>query len=155
MRTLVTNKASLGTENMVRAELPSHKFYRHFMVDNENQSHGVCSPQSAHTQGASAMVRNEPLRMHTADPSAPPSFSLMQGKAGGLLKMLRTSGVGDVDKKVIDVALLKNRRRFLIGWMICTVVDGNLSASFQQSNKEANRKIIVFLGPLQISGLHK
>lgn len=63
------------------------------------------------THGAFTPGYNEPLRMHTADPAVPPSFSLMQGKTGGLLTMLGTSGVGDVDK-VIDVLLLKNREIF-------------------------------------------
>lgn len=72
--------------------------------------------------------------MHTTDPNVPPSFSLVQGNTGGLLTMLGTSGVGDVDR-VIDRTLLKER--FLIGWTICAVVDRDLSASFQHSSEEA------------------
>ena len=62
---------------------------------------------------------NETLRMHTADPAVPPGFSLMQGKTGGLLTMLGTSGVGDVDK-VIDVFLLKDREIFNRLKGVCT-----------------------------------
>ena len=39
------------------------------------------------------------LRMHTTDPTVPPSFNLVQGKTGGLLTMLGTSGVGNVGKE--------------------------------------------------------
>lgn len=54
---------------------------------------------SAHMQGSSALVRNEPLRMHTTDPTVPPSFNLVQGKTSGLLTVLGTAGVGNVGKK--------------------------------------------------------
>ena len=57
----------------------------------------MCLPQSAHTQRSSGLVRSEPLRMHTADPTVP--SSLVQAKTGGLITMLGTSGVGDMDKE--------------------------------------------------------
>lgn len=69
------------------------------MVDEGKKCHCACLPWSAHTQGSSLRVRNEPLGMDTTDLTGPPSFSLVLGKTGGLLMMLRTSGVGDMDEE--------------------------------------------------------
>lgn len=123
------------------------KFYRHFTVDEENY-HCVCSYTGLICPG-----QNGPLRMHTTDPAVPPSFSLVQGKTGGLLTMLGTSGVGNVGKEWL-IWLCWKTERFLIGWKVCAIADGDLSVSPHQSNED-KRLITASSVPLLIIGLHK
>lgn len=106
---------------------------------------------SAHMQGSSALVRNEPLRMHTTDPTVPPSFNLVQGKTSGLLTVLGTAGVGNVGKKWL-IWLCWRIERFLIGWMVNAIADGDLSVSSHQSNED-KRLVTGSSVPRLISGL--
>lgn len=116
----------------------------------ENDCHCACLPRSAPYIGLICPGLKWAIGMCITDPTVTPSFNLAWAKTGGLLTVLGTSGVGDVDKEWL-MWVCWRIERFLIGTL---VVDGDISDLSQYSNEEAKRWIKTSAVSLPTCGFH-